>query len=123
MNPIFPKTVFGKTVLIFYLAFAPTLRGILLDYLRSLRSDYALLLQESLTPVLQYLYLDLVRTGVRDHLKGHGFGLSEEISRFSSEICYSLGMCNIKGSLIKKLFFDCLIKVRCCVISALFVSN
>ena len=49
------------------------------------------LLQEKLFPVLKYLYLDLVRAGVRDHLKEHGFGLSEEISRFSSELLQGLG--------------------------------
>ena len=74
-----------------FLAFAPTLRGIVLDYVRSLRCEYALLLQESLFPVLQYLYLDLVRSGVRDHLTEHGYGLSEELSRFSSELCCSFG--------------------------------
>ena len=74
-----------------FLAFAATLRGIVLEYVRSLRCEYALLLHENLLPVLQYLYLDLVRSGLRDHLKDHGFGLSEEISRFSSELLHTLG--------------------------------
>lgn len=68
------------------------MRSIVLDYIRSLKCEIALLLQESLFPVLQYLYLDLVRAGVRDHLKDVGFGLSEDISRFSSELGVSLGM-------------------------------
>lgn len=63
----------------------------MLDYLRSIRCDYALLLHENLFPVLHYLYLDLIRAGLRDHLKDQGFGLSEEISRFSSELLHTLG--------------------------------
>ena len=75
----------------YILAFAVTLRGIVMDYLRSLSCDHGVLLQESLFPVLHYLYLDLVRGSVRDHLKGVGFGPSEELLKFSAELRLGLG--------------------------------
>ena len=86
-----------------------------MDYIRSLRCEHALLLQESLFPVLQFLYLDLVRCGLRDHLKEVGFGLSEDMSRFSTELCQTLGeffkrsiesSIGLFSNVIKKQFFD-----------------
>ena len=74
-----------------YSAYAATLRSILLSYIQSLKTELACLLHESLFPVLHYLYLDLVRTGTRDHLMSRGFGISEELSQFSLELRISLG--------------------------------
>ena len=74
----------------------------MVDYVRSLRCEHALLLQESLFPVLQYLYLDLVRSGLRDHLKEVGYGLSEDMSRFSTELCHTLG----KSIIIRHRFYQ-----------------
>ena len=42
-------------------------------------------------PVLSYIYRDLVRLGLRDHLKGVVNGLSEEITSFSTHLMYYLG--------------------------------
>ena len=75
-----------------FLAYASTLRTILLDYVRSLKCDLAVILTESIFPVLHFLYLDLVRTGLRDHLRSHSFGVSEEMQRFSGELMITLGM-------------------------------
>ena len=75
------------------LAFAKTLQSIVLDYVKSQKYGLGLLLYESLMPVLQFLYRDLVRTGLRDHLLGYSHGLSEELSTFSTHLMYYLGEC------------------------------
>ena len=76
-----------------------TLQAIVLDYVRSLKYGLGLLLHESLMPVLNYIYRDLVRQGLRDHLLGFSHGLSEEISSFSTDLMYYL------GKLIYKIFY------------------
>ena len=72
----------------------PTLRTIVLDYVRSLKFGLGLLLHESLMPVLRYIYLDLVRVGLRDHLVGYTHGLSDDLSAFSTDLMYYLGKSN-----------------------------
>ena len=84
----------------------------MLDYVRFLNCEIGVLLQEKLFPVLKYLYLDLVRAGVRDHLKDHGFGLSEETSRFSSELLQSLGKFGFLFSFKSKTVFDLIVNLR-----------
>ena len=60
-------------------------------YVRSLVFEHGVLLWESLFPVLHYLYLDLVRGSLKDHLKGLGYGPSEELLQFSAELRLNLG--------------------------------
>ena len=79
-----------------FLAFTRTLRDIVLSYVRSLRVECGLLLHDALFPVLQFIYSDLVRTGFRDHLIGVSFGVSEELSSFSTHLMHYLGMSYIK---------------------------
>ena len=73
------------------LAFTMTLKNILLAYLRSLRTELGALLYESTYSILEYVYQDLIRMGVRDHLVGYSFGISEELNSFSSQLMYCLG--------------------------------
>ena len=75
-----------------FLAFVKTLQSLVLDYVKSLKYGLGMLLSESLMPLLQYVYRDLVRTGLRDHLLGYTHGLSEEMSSFSTHLMYYLGM-------------------------------
>ena len=74
-----------------FLAFTETLRNIVLDYVKSVKYGIGLLLSESLMPVLQFIYRDLTRTGLRDHLLGYTHGLSEDMSTFSTHLMYYLG--------------------------------
>ena len=75
----------------FVLAFTKTLQELILSYVRSLKIEIGLLLHEPLFPVLEYVYSDLIRCGTRDHLLGKSFGISEEMSSFSSQLMYHLG--------------------------------
>ena len=81
-----------------FLAFTETLRNIVLDYVKSVKYGIGLLLSESLMPVLQYIYRDLTRTGLRDHLLGYTHGLSEDMSTFSTHLMYYLGELSLSHS-------------------------
>ena len=98
-----------------FLAFAETLRTIVLDYVKSIKYGIGLLLSESLMPVLQFIYRDLTRTGLRDHLLGYTHGMSEDMSTFSTHLMYYLGkfmhfkMCNYS----KSFWIICFSRNRC----------
>lgn len=68
-----------------------TLRSLILNYARSVKYGLGLLLHGSLLPALEYVYRDLVREGLRDHLLGYSHGLSEDITSFSTDLMYYLG--------------------------------
>ena len=74
-----------------FLAFVSTLKDLVLGYVRGTKYGLGLLLYESLMPVLHYLYRDMIRVGLRDHLLGYSHGLSEDISSFSTDLMYYLG--------------------------------
>ena len=76
---------------LFNLAFVITLRDIVISFVKSLRCDIGVILFENLFPVIHYLLQELVRLGLRDHLLGIGFGLSEELSTFTTQLITSLG--------------------------------
>ena len=78
------------------------MKSIVLDYIREQKYGLGLLLHESLMPVLVYIYRDMIRLGLRDHLMGTINGLSEEISSFSTHLMYYLG----EFSFIK-IFYEC----------------
>ena len=83
----------------FIIAFVPTLRDVVLSYIRSLKCEIAVLLHESLFPVIHYLMQELCRLGLRDHLVGESFGLSEDLSGLAAQLFTGLGMLLIRKDL------------------------
>ena len=67
------------------------MKSIFLNFVLSTRSDLGPVLFESLLPIIQYLYQDLVRVSLRDHLVGVSFGVSGELSGFSSTLMSFMG--------------------------------
>ena len=84
----------------FIIAYVPTLRDVVLSYVRSLKCEIAALLHESLFPVIHYLLQQLCRLGLRDHLIGESFGLNEDLSGFAAQLFTGLGK-----SIIRKILF------------------
>ena len=60
--------------------------------MKSLRVNVGAILHEPIFPIIQFIYQDLLRTGVRDHLLGRSYGLTDESSAFTSQLLLTLGM-------------------------------